>query len=75
VVTLRKVRRLSYERLPARKKPSRSAATATDSAAFESAATALRVELQVVSENNVNVRGVIFQMDAEARELVFPADN
>jgi hypothetical protein len=45
---------------------------AQDSAVFDAAATALRGEVRVVSDNNRNVRAVIDQMDVEARDLVSP---
>jgi hypothetical protein len=47
---------------------------ATDSAEFDfSAAATLREEVQVLRENNASIRGVIDQLQADARELVFPA--
>ena len=49
--------------------------TAGDPAAFESSAAALRREIQVVSDNNRSVRIVIDQMDADARDLEFPAQR
>ena len=45
--------------------------TANDRAAFDSSATMLRGEVQIVSDNNQSVRAVIEQMDVDARELVF----
>jgi hypothetical protein len=44
---------------------------AKDAAAFDPSAKALRVEVQVVSDNNGSVRVVIDQMALHARELVF----
>jgi hypothetical protein len=46
--------------------------SARDPAAFDSATASLRHEVQVVSDNNRSVRPAIDQMDADARELVFP---
>jgi hypothetical protein len=46
--------------------------TAKDPVAFDLSATALRGEVQVVSDNNRSVRVVIDQMDLDAREFVFP---
>jgi hypothetical protein len=46
--------------------------TARDSAAVTSAATALRNEIRVVSDNNRSVRAVIDQMDVDACQLVVP---
>ena len=45
--------------------------TARHGAAFESAATVLRGEVQVVSHNNRSIRVVIAQMDIDGRELAF----
>ena len=47
--------------------------TADDDAVFDASASALRGEVQIVSDNNRSVRAVIDQMDTDARELVFPA--
>jgi hypothetical protein len=44
---------------------------AKDSSAFDSSVTALRGEVEAVSDNNRSVRAVIDQMDDDARELVF----
>jgi hypothetical protein len=44
---------------------------ARDIAAFDSSATTLRGEIQVVSDNNRSVRTVIEQMDDDARDLAF----
>jgi hypothetical protein len=46
--------------------------TARGAAAFDSAAAALRGEVQVVSHNNRSVRPLIDQMDVDARDLSFP---
>jgi hypothetical protein len=43
-----------------------------DPPAFDSSATALRGEVQVVSDNSRSVQTVIDQMDVDARELAFP---
>ena len=48
---------------------------ATEPAAFDLSATALRGEIQVVSDNNRSVRAVIDQMDVDARELLCPAGS
>jgi hypothetical protein len=47
--------------------------TAQDSPAFDVSATALRAEVQIVSDNNRSVRSVIDQMEIDARDLAFPA--
>jgi hypothetical protein len=46
--------------------------TARNPTAFDSSANVLRGEVQVVSDNNRSVRGVIDQMYLDAREVVFP---
>ena len=46
--------------------------TARDPAAFGASAKALRDELERVSAGNQSVRGVIDQIDLDAREIVFP---
>lgn len=46
--------------------------TANDDAAFNASVSALRGEVQIVSDNNRSVRTVIGHMDTDARELVVP---
>jgi hypothetical protein len=43
--------------------------TAGDRAAFAAATSALRIEIQIVSDNNRSIRTVIDQLDADARAL------
>ncbi len=47
--------------------------TAADRAAFDVSTSALRNQIQIVSDNNRSVRVVIDQLDADARALVFSA--